>query len=1191
MGNVLLLTEESDSKTLRANFSEGDRGFHDDGRGLPYEQLGGAGFERLCYLMLLHENRQCLPHFFGRQGQADYGVDLTAGDTVYQCKNWARDKRPTMGEFKEIFTDFYHRWIREQGLPCPARFILFTAAVLDRDSTSHRAFLQAKESFEQILSQEGQPPVEVDFKDRTHLDERLRHLPDIVTDLFGDDMAMRHCHELTDWEHDLFIPVRPGEESKFLKDYFSRQDKLYIPQERQQDVYDTMRDHKSMLIKGNPGSGKTTLCLDLASRFSALAGRARPHHVYYLNFKSQPGLEALKRGIRRRSAVPTIFIFDDCQRSLEVVKTLNYSITSLIEDKEIFCLYIYRTTLTEEEERDEDVEFFDFFDEATLDIKTDPCLFEQITARIRPALRSISPNQIYHLAGGDLWILDFMLRSLGTVKDFEGLKQDRHTLYERIIEVYFNTRTGRFDGVLRLAAAAQFDIGICPDYYQGILRDMVKPDRRPLVEELVVEAGRPSRCYFLHSSLAELTGRAAAYVGGADFITTTAANIVDYFRHQASSPHASAEDFNRALGQFIYNRLKLPVDEEEDNRIKQQALAHEDFFLLCRDRFDHIHPNIIGMILQILRRLKDSNPYLDLLKNKIEAGTYINALISCENVSIGPFLHSLKIDYPEGIDHLKKQLDAEKIKTLCQRWNLPSLVFILSNLFNSQDGSIVTTLLDNVNSEDIDRIIDNTINRKTSIGTINLRLRRLKETCLLEKLEQKIGAENYIKLILSNGTLVELVNILRHLNPSTAAQIIDALSGETGERIIQKTIAENRSIDTIRWGFGHLKRLRGQLLEKLEDKIGVHHFIELILGSGNPGTLPDLLESLTNKTKEKIVERLNSLSRGEKEAFVLKGHFYNTCFAVSRGPGLRLLSGQESGKPGLDRDLIWTLMEKSDFESLNKGLRTLKDCTDDDLRSYLSELMGQFVSYIDMQKIDSASAAEKINYLFLLYQLKRLDTADLQAVVNTIDDEELLKEKNLFPLLRLLMLLLTIYPVGPGLRQEVLHLGNGDKIVKKIEKENPLNLFLHLWNTYALFKAESTEEFCQWLNPEVLSGIFQVIRQKPRPRPKTDDSNNLLKLVGLLDYLKIDIEALRDLLPHASRFNLSKTFLTGVLEQLPFIPGFFFLKGLEFVIRRPIYPHFWQQLTPKIDDYPVRTKALNELFKNLESRIPPFPSL
>lgn len=67
------------------------------GLDLPYGSLGGPGFERLCYHLLLAQGRQ--PRFFGRPGDAQYGIDLVVSDgahcSVYQCKNSPRYKPQT----------------------------------------------------------------------------------------------------------------------------------------------------------------------------------------------------------------------------------------------------------------------------------------------------------------------------------------------------------------------------------------------------------------------------------------------------------------------------------------------------------------------------------------------------------------------------------------------------------------------------------------------------------------------------------------------------------------------------------------------------------------------------------------------------------------------------------------------------------------------------------------------------------------------------------------------------------------------------------------------------------------------------------------------------------------------------------------------------------------------------------------
>ena len=58
---------------------------------LPYSSLEGPGFERLCFHLLLAFGKR--PRFFGKRGQAQWGIDLIVSDgercEVFQCKNVA----------------------------------------------------------------------------------------------------------------------------------------------------------------------------------------------------------------------------------------------------------------------------------------------------------------------------------------------------------------------------------------------------------------------------------------------------------------------------------------------------------------------------------------------------------------------------------------------------------------------------------------------------------------------------------------------------------------------------------------------------------------------------------------------------------------------------------------------------------------------------------------------------------------------------------------------------------------------------------------------------------------------------------------------------------------------------------------------------------------------------------------------
>jgi hypothetical protein len=93
---------------------------------LPYLDLGPRGLERLCFQLLVQQG--AIPRFFGRPGQAQYGIDLVAETTgqrrVYQCKNL--DHEPKIGEIREA-TEKFHATGSERPI-CPPLTNSSTAA-------------------------------------------------------------------------------------------------------------------------------------------------------------------------------------------------------------------------------------------------------------------------------------------------------------------------------------------------------------------------------------------------------------------------------------------------------------------------------------------------------------------------------------------------------------------------------------------------------------------------------------------------------------------------------------------------------------------------------------------------------------------------------------------------------------------------------------------------------------------------------------------------------------------------------------------------------------------------------------------------------------------------------------------------------------------------------------------------------
>ena len=169
-------------------------------------------------------------------------------------------------------------------------------------------------------------------------------------------------------------------------------------------------------------------------------------------------------------------------------------------------------------------------------------------------------------------------------------------------------------------------------------------------------------------------------------------------------------------------------------------------------------------------------------------------------------------------------------------------------------------LIQSLKPEYIQKLINKTIANGRSIGTLHLALRELslKDKALLAKLEQAIGAENFLNLITGNGTIFELFMIIKYSTLDFAKELIQSLSPEYIQQLINKTIANGRSIGTLSFSLRELGLRDKALLAKLEQAIGADNQITLIKENGTIIELFQCLEYSTSDFREEILGGLDN---------------------------------------------------------------------------------------------------------------------------------------------------------------------------------------------------------------------------------------------------------------------------------------------------------------------------------------------
>jgi hypothetical protein len=284
--------------------------------------------------------------------------------------------------------------------------------------------------------------------------------------------------------------------------------------------------------------------------------------------------------------------------------------------------------------------------------------------------------------------------------------------------------------------------------------------------------------------------------------------------------------------------------------------------------------------------------------------------------------------------------------------------------------------------------------------------------------------------------------------------------------------------------------------------------------------------------------------------------------------------------------LIKELIKKSSFKSINRSSRCLNKFPDEKLKLIFIESVADYLDNLEPGTISFESNSEKIAFLSILDRLERLEKKMIEGIVKSINEEEFLEEKDFIGSLQLLLYILTVYDVDPVWREEMLTLANSDKILNKLALETSLNAFLYLWNTYALFKREGLSYFRQWIDPKIVNKIFKVIKKCSRAGGNVEGVRHLLMLIGLLNYLGIEPERLKNIFSGGFQvLNLSKSFLAAVLRKSNFLPGFFYLKGIEFFVKKPLFPNKWKLLTPTVYNVKARTKVLRKLVEAFYKKI------
>jgi Glu-tRNA(Gln) amidotransferase subunit E-like FAD-binding protein len=819
---------------------------------LPYEELDGLRFERLCYEILCSDGKN--PRYNGNSGQQDYGVDIVTEHkntvTVYQCKN-IKDKqslKATAGDIKSAYSKVVERWVGEQKLPNPTQFVYYSrqrlAGIKEDKEYTHWRDSTCKER-----------EIDIQLWGRETLNSKLRDLPAVVSGVFSDGVARTFCDENSlpsdsNWER----LQHAKSEYPTLRDFYEdwKKDKLFINPDLKEWFSTAISASSVILLQGVPGTGKTTTTLSLLATL-----QNRPERIYYTLISNFEKIPQLLDSVKKRAQLPSVFILDDCHSAPDLavvlIQRLRGSLLSPNHTVPIKFVLLMRGTPEKEEDTycDSIKRQLDLTEDSAKNIPlSDSKQLLQVLKKRLPHINPITKSHaehVFNLTGGNLKLANLAVDGIDSADgllwlDGSSVKQNVYRLYISKINDEDRQR------MKKLCALAMFDITPLTDYL--VLSEDV------LCTGLVTQLYSPNHVRFSDSSLAEVLFYVLVDMDDGvpdNWNGRIKQELIRYFEYLCAKRQSQLDSF---LLNLSSSQLYFP--DFDIDRIISKFLDSSEFKTLLTSEPLAVRVSVIRRLLakaslgtsEAIKAINDAIcRQLKYLYGKTEVWN------EKELTDFSNGIFGLCKSSPDHLRSLESQLTVDQLITKIRQ---SCYIFELFSLLQHSSPSRAGALIGALESSDIDALVDKTVEQHRSVGTLNMALRDLgkktveidgTEQNLLTELEQIVTVRHLRKLIVNNGTVLELFRLLQYSSPSRAGALIGALESPDIDALVDKTVEQHRSVGTLDMALRDLGKktveIDGEeqnLLTELEQIVTVRHLRKLIINNGTVFELFNLLE-------------------------------------------------------------------------------------------------------------------------------------------------------------------------------------------------------------------------------------------------------------------------------------------------------------------------------------------------------------
>ena len=204
-----------------------------------------------------------------------------------------------------------------------------------------------------------------------------------------------------------------------------------------------------------------------------------------------------------------------------------------------------------------------------------------------------------------------------------------------------------------------------------------------------------------------------------------------------------------------------------------------------------------------------------------------------EGSSIGTLhlsLRDLKKESPEALAAFEGAISVSGYEKLLQSQGTINILAHLIQYSSKEMQKEMFRLLQG-KPELVENLVDRTITKGSSIGTLDLSLRELKKKSseALAAFEGAIGVSGYEKLLQSQGTINILAHLIQYSSKEMQKEMFRLLQGkpELVENLVDRTITKGSSIGMLNLSLRELSRKNYYCLHILENLIGLDGYLAM----------------------------------------------------------------------------------------------------------------------------------------------------------------------------------------------------------------------------------------------------------------------------------------------------------------------------------------------------------------------------